>query len=504
MRAQPSDPIPSDPTPSAPAVPLPDAGPTDERPNRAARRGNRGAPSPGPTAAAPPPTPGARRAAGSTPSAGRADPDPRRRGARRGTPRPPRRRPRCRVASRPWHPRALHGLVGGPVGPEAAPALVGLLDDHERDRLARFRRPADRARYLAAHALARLVLAPLVGRRAAALAFDRTCRCGAQHGKPVLPDGPGFSLSHAGDLVGVAVRPDGPVGLDVEQVRDVADLDALAGHVRSPAERARGGLDPAAFFRTWTRKEALVKATGDGLATPDDARSPSPRTGRPSSGGRAPGAPPGPMWLHDLSPAPDHPAAVAGPGDHAPEIVEADGDAVLHADPASRHVRRRESVDVGPESATFGERNSCRLARGPVPTRARRRADSRAATCRLALQLRTDSRGHARAHVGGRRGAELSVGGGDNARGGFGSVGAAPRHGRVLRGRRAAHPSHAARPAGAGRRARAARGRGRARATRPGCSGPGRRCRWGRRGGCARTPSCCRPAAGSTPRCRSR
>ena len=44
-----------------------------------------------------------------------------------------------------------------------------------------------------------------------------------------------------------------------------------------------------------------------------------------------PGAPSGPMWLHDLSPAPDHPAAVAGPGAQAPEIVEADGDAVLHA-----------------------------------------------------------------------------------------------------------------------------------------------------------------------------
>jgi 4'-phosphopantetheinyl transferase len=84
-----------------------------------------------------------------------------------------------------------------PVDPESAPALVDLLDEHERDRLARFRRPADRERYLAAHALARLVLAPLVGTAADALAFDRTCRCGVPHGKPVLPGGPGFSLSHA-------------------------------------------------------------------------------------------------------------------------------------------------------------------------------------------------------------------------------------------------------------------------------------------------------------------
>ena len=216
-----------------------------------------------------------------------------------------------------------------PLAPDAAPSLVGLLDDHERDRLARFRRPADRARYLAAHALARLALAPLVGRDPAALLFDRTCRCGAQHGKPVLANGPGFSLSHAGDLVGVAVRPDGPVGLDVEQVRAVADLDALAGHVHSPDERARDDLDPATFFRTWTRKEALVKATGEGLASPMTAITLA-ADGPVVERWTGPGAPFGPMWLHDLTPAPDHPAALAGPGDHAPPVVEADGDAVLH------------------------------------------------------------------------------------------------------------------------------------------------------------------------------
>jgi 4'-phosphopantetheinyl transferase len=128
----------------------------------------------------------------------------------------------------------------------------------------------------------------------------------------------------------VAVRPDGPVGLDVEQVRDVADLDALAGHVRSPAERARGDLDPAGFFRTWTRKEALVKATGDGLATPMTAITLAAR-GPAVERWAGAGAPAGPMWLHDLSPAPDHPAALAGPGERMPEITEADGNAVLHA-----------------------------------------------------------------------------------------------------------------------------------------------------------------------------
>jgi 4'-phosphopantetheinyl transferase len=217
-----------------------------------------------------------------------------------------------------------------PVAPDSAPALVDLLDAHERDRLARFRRPADRARYLAAHALARLVLAPLVGREPAAVAFDRTCRCGEPHGKPVVPGGPGFSLSHAGELVGVAVRPDGPVGLDVEQARAVADLAALAEHVCSPTERARGAAGPAGFFRMWTRKEALLKATGDGLAAAMSAitlAADRPVVERWTGAG----APPGPMWLHDLAPAPDHPAAVAGPGEDAPQVVERDGDALLHA-----------------------------------------------------------------------------------------------------------------------------------------------------------------------------
>jgi 4'-phosphopantetheinyl transferase len=217
-----------------------------------------------------------------------------------------------------------------PVDPASVPALVDLLDEHERLRLDRFRRQADRGRYLAAHALARLVLAPLVGAAADALSFDRTCRCGAPHGKPVLRGGPEFSLSHAGELVGVAVRSDGPVGLDVEQVRDLADLDALAGHVHSPTERSRPCPDPAGFFRTWTRKEALVKATGDGLTAPMTAITLA--VDRPAVQRWAgPGAPSGPMWLHDLSPAADHPAAVAGPGVRAPEIVEADGNAVLRA-----------------------------------------------------------------------------------------------------------------------------------------------------------------------------
>lgn len=209
-----------------------------------------------------------------------------------------------------------------PVAPVDAPGLVTVLDGHERDRLDRFRRPADRARYLAAHALVRLVLAASVGTPAAALVFDRTCRCGAQHGKPVLPGGPGFSLTHAGDLVGVAVHPDGAVGLDVEQVRELGDLPAMAAHVCSPQESAP---DADAFFALWTRKEALLKAVGTGLSTPMSAITLGPAGVLAWTGDDAPRDP---LWLADLHPAAGYRAAVAGTGER-PGITEERGDGLL-------------------------------------------------------------------------------------------------------------------------------------------------------------------------------
>jgi len=209
-----------------------------------------------------------------------------------------------------------------PVAPADAPGLLALLDGHERDRLARFRRPGDQARYLAAHALVRLVLADAVGGPAAALVFDRTCRCGAQHGKPVLPGGPGFSLTHAGDLVGVAVHPAGPVGLDVEQVRELTDLAAMAAHACSPHETAP---DAEAFFRLWARKEALLKAAGTGLAAPMSAITLGPSGVLDWVGEDAPADP---AWLRDLHPAPGYHAAVAGFGAE-PAVAEEAGDDLL-------------------------------------------------------------------------------------------------------------------------------------------------------------------------------
>jgi len=209
-----------------------------------------------------------------------------------------------------------------PVSPAEAPSLVDLLDAHERARLDRFRRDADRARYLAAHALARLVVGPRTGTDPAALTIDRTCRCGKPHGKPTVA-GVEFSLTHSGDRVGVAVSAGGPVGLDVEEHRDLGDLDGLAGHALSPTEPRP--TDGAAFLRVWTRKEALLKATGEGLSGPMNAITLAGPTVVSWTDG------PSQVWLVDLDAGPAHPAALAGLGDEPDEVHVHDGDTLLAA-----------------------------------------------------------------------------------------------------------------------------------------------------------------------------
>ncbi len=153
----------------------------------------------------------------------------------------------------PATPRSVHDVAtptsrctvwwAAPVDPESAPELVGPAR-RARARPARPLPSPGRPGALPRGARARPARprpARGDGGRRPRLRPHLPLRRAARQARP--PGGPGFSLSHAGDLVGVAVRPDGPVGLDVEQLRDIADLDALAGHVRSPAERSRPGLD---------------------------------------------------------------------------------------------------------------------------------------------------------------------------------------------------------------------------------------------------------------------
>ena len=161
---------------------------------------------------------------------------------------------------------------------DASGRLAGLLDETERRRWTAYRREEDRERFLTGCALAKTALARYTGLRPADVRFDRTCgQCGEPHGKPVIEGGGvEHSVAHSGDLVAVAVAQ-APVGVDVEQLdgrpRPLGgdgDPDALARLVLSAAERAAlAKVPPAgrarAFLIAWTRKEAVAKATGDGL-----------------------------------------------------------------------------------------------------------------------------------------------------------------------------------------------------------------------------------------------
>jgi len=172
-------------------------------------------------------------------------------------------------------------LVGGDVhvwwaGPgDAAPSMHRLLDEPERDRLDRLRRPADRDRFLVGCALLKHVVANQLGGSPVAVRLSRRCPdCDRPHGKPTVPGSPiELSLAHSGDRVVVAAALGAPVGVDVEQELPTLDPDTLTDTVLTAREAAALAAMPAAerpggFLAYWTRKEAVLKATGDGLRVP--------------------------------------------------------------------------------------------------------------------------------------------------------------------------------------------------------------------------------------------
>ena len=92
-----------------------------------------------------------------------------------------------------------------------------------------------------------------------------------EHGRPWSP-GVSFNVSHSGTLGVIALAEgDRRIGVDVEQVRADTDVRALARRFFHPDEAAAIAGRRDAFFRCWTRKEAVVKALGRGLSHPLDS-----------------------------------------------------------------------------------------------------------------------------------------------------------------------------------------------------------------------------------------
>lgn len=143
--------------------------------------------------------------------------------------------------------------------------LLSLLRPEEHERALRFLRDEDRLRYSVGRLLLRDVTSSLTGdsREGLNIRLDK-------HGKPFIPDGPAFNLSHSGSIVLIGVCEQPFVGVDIEAVRCIDDMESLASMCFSADELNRFYSLPredrtGAFFRIWTRKEALVKAIGKGL-----------------------------------------------------------------------------------------------------------------------------------------------------------------------------------------------------------------------------------------------
>jgi 4'-phosphopantetheinyl transferase len=168
-----------------------------------------------------------------------------------------------------WHVRLAE------LAPEL-PRLQTLLSQDERERASRFHFERDRMTHCLSRAALRLLLQSYGVAAGPAIRFSY-----AAHGKPELAAAHNsawlrFNLAHSHEMAVVAFAHSRQVGVDVECVRELRDADSLIAHYFSAEEQAEYQvLSPAArrraFLNGWTRKEAFIKATGEGLSRPLDS-----------------------------------------------------------------------------------------------------------------------------------------------------------------------------------------------------------------------------------------
>ena len=146
-----------------------------------------------------------------------------------------------------------------------------VLSPDEQDRSERFHHETDRKRYAARHGLLRLLLGRYLNLEAENIHFELK-----GNGKPRLANyfGTGelfFSTAHSKGLALFAFSQDSVIGIDIEYIRDINHMEPIAERFFSPGERTAfqgltNGKKRETFFRIWTRKEALLKATGEGIS----------------------------------------------------------------------------------------------------------------------------------------------------------------------------------------------------------------------------------------------
>ncbi|MDG4785106.1 4'-phosphopantetheinyl transferase superfamily protein [Micromonospora sp. WMMD1102] len=200
----------------------------------------------------------------------------------------------------------------------ATDEAAALLTADETARAGQFAVPGARDLFVASRAVQRTLGSALLGVAPQQVPIGRTClHCGHRdHGKPrfLARQAPEYSVSHSGALVLVGYARTGRIGLDIEADDRRTDLAGLIPRIASPAERRRLGRVPPpdlrrACLRLWTRKEAVVKLTGHGLALPFTRFSVDEAVA--SADEPVPDWPDEPVWLRDLPVEPGYTAALA-------------------------------------------------------------------------------------------------------------------------------------------------------------------------------------------------
>lgn len=196
-------------------------------------------------------------------------------------------------------------------------SFLPLLSPDEARRAERFVFDLHRHRFIVSRGMLRRLLSRYLIRHPGDLHFLY-----GNHGKPSLaglePNSLFFNLSHSGDRFLLGLTRAGEIGIDLEQLRALENMEAIAQRFFAPREVAElaGVPQPQkieAFFSCWTRKEAFIKAEGVGLARPLDQFTVSLRPGEPARLRDIAGVPgEAEKWsLQELRPWPDFVGCVA-------------------------------------------------------------------------------------------------------------------------------------------------------------------------------------------------
>jgi 4'-phosphopantetheinyl transferase len=210
---------------------------------------------------------------------------------------------------------------GASVAEAPAEALADRLSADEHVRASRFHFERDQRAFVSTRGILRGLLGRYLVEDPSRIVFAYRSR-----GKPYLPSEAGggglrFNVSHSGGLALFAFARDRELGVDVERERFIAEGDSIAARYFSPGEVAALGRLPVsersrAFFRCWTRKEAFIKATGDGLSRPLDTFDVSLAPEEPARLLRLEGEPEevGRWWIEGLEPGEAFAGALAVAG----------------------------------------------------------------------------------------------------------------------------------------------------------------------------------------------